>query len=143
MKKKPSYNHTRGDSPLTPCAKCAPRKKSRVMVVELAKMPIPTDPAGTIAALESMRLSPGWQIVERDLDENIAYLTRAVLEKADPLTGNEIDDAEADRLRYRLKLTQAVRDTPLRIIGKLSVTDEEDDRDDPYETADDVRKARS
>lgn len=112
------------------------------MVVELARAPVPTEAAAIVAALKAMRLSAGWQIVERDLDENIAYLTRAVIEKADPISGAEIDDAEADRLRYRLRLCQTVKDTPDRIIRQLSVPDEEEARDDPYATAEDVRKQR-
>ena len=141
--KKPSYNHTRGDSKLTPCSKCKPKKKpARVMVVKIPVPPVPTDPVGKIAALESMLLTQGWQIIEQVFAENIAFLDRAILDKQDPTTREDLTDEQVDDLRKTRKLNMEVKDTPHRIISSLRVNDDADERDDPYETADDVRQAR-
>lgn len=138
MAKKPSYNHTRGDSERTPCAKCKPKPKKkpvRFMTVELPPEPMPESNEAIVAALTALQLTPGWQYVRKVFETNIDYLTRAILTKTDPASGKSLTDAEIDEIRFKREVTIEVAATPTRIIKDLAPSPEYVDARDPYLTA--------
>jgi len=111
-----------------------PQKKKEAIVV-----PIPQPKAIEInevdritGALTALQASEGWAIILKVLNENIAYLEKAILEKKDPASGEGLDDKEIDDARYKRSLNIDLRDTPQNYIRIVRDSGQEPENYDPY-----------
>lgn len=117
-------------------------KKNKVITVPIPKPEAPTEVDRVVAALKVLVVSEGWQIIRRILDENIKYLEQAILEKVDPLTKEELTDAEVESLRYKRSLNIELKETPNNYIKVVQKTEKEPEDYDPfYKAAKEMRKS--
>ena len=110
----------------------AKKKPVPFMTVDLPKGETPTAVENVKLALDAMVVSPGWQIIRKILDDNIAFLETAILEKVDPKTKISISDEEVEKLRYKRSLNIEVRDTPANYKKHLDNTGIVPKDFDPY-----------
>ena len=121
-------------------------KKTKVMTVEIPKQEAPALNAveNVIASLTSLQASQGWAIVVKILNDNIAYLEKAILEKVDPITKEVLTDAEVEILRIKRGLNIDLRDTPgnyskvVKDVGEVPV-----EYDPFFKTNADIIKAKN
>jgi len=120
-------------------------KQKEVIIAPVPKASVPVSPANIVAALTALEASEGWLIIRKVLDENIAYLEKAILDKVDPKTKELLNDEEVEMARIKRGLNIEVRDTPQNYANFVSQGGEEStgERDfDPYwKSADEMRKA--
>jgi hypothetical protein len=107
---------------------------TEVMIAQTEKSTAPQ--AGSeseLLALEALEVSMGWQIIQRILKENIAYLEKTILDKIDPFTKAEVLEEEADKLRYKREVSKEFLDTPGNYMRLLRKSDEPEKKDpDPF-----------
>ncbi len=114
------------------------------MIAMVPKPEAPSEADNIIASMASLQASPGWAIVVKIINENIAYLEKAILEKIDPATGIKLSDQEVEVLRIKRSLNIDVRDTPQNYAQVIRETNETPHDYDPYfKTNDDIIKARN
>ena len=102
------------------------------MTVPIPKPEAPSAADTVIGALASLVASQGWAIVVKILNDNIAYLEKAILDQVDPITKEPLTDAEADKLRTKRDLNTEVRDTPQNYSKVVKDTGEVPEDFDPY-----------
>jgi predicted phage-related endonuclease len=108
------------------------KKKPITMTVEVPKPKPPIGIDSIKAALDSLEVSTGWQIIRRILDDNIKYLETAILEKIDPITKTSLTDEEVEKLRYKRSLNIEIKDTPKNYRQVLDDTGKAPKDFDPY-----------
>lgn len=95
--------------------------------------------------LEQMLALPGWQILKKMLESNLANVEQAIILKVDPESGMKITEAEVDEFRIQYAQIKQLLATPRRLIKMLSAPKEEtgDMTYDPYQqSADPVVERR-
>lgn len=115
-------------------------KKTKVMTVPVPKAEASNEADLQVNALKSLVASAGWAIIVRILDENIAYLEKAILEKKDPASGLELTDEEVEKLRYKRGLNIELKGTPGKYSQTLLDIEKVPENFDPYWNMDDLRK---
>jgi hypothetical protein len=75
--------------------------------------------------------SPGWQLIEKILDENIEVVKKQILSGLDE-EGKKIPEEMIDRLRDKLKLNEDLKDLPKNMIKTFTTTETEVPNADPY-----------
>lgn len=114
------------------------------MTVPIPKQEAPAMDAieNIVAALASMKASQGWAIIVKILNDNIAYLEKAILDKVDPVSRKELSNEEVEILRTKRGLNIELRDTPDNYTKVVKDTGEIPTDYDPYfKTNDDIVKA--
>lgn len=91
-----------------------------------------------LSALKTLITHPGWLLIEKILDSNIAF----VKEQLEIGTGEEETKESIERLRDKLRVYKEVKDTPRNIITKLERGEEEEVITDPYEDVDQLRERK-
>lgn len=107
-------------------------KKIKIMTVPTAKPKSPDAVETVLGALMSLQASTGWAIIVKILNENIAYLEQAILNKVDPTTQVPLSDAEVELLRTKRTLNIDLRDTPENYSKAVKDTGEVPTEYDPY-----------
>jgi hypothetical protein len=127
-----------------------PKKTTKVKIVKKAKLfivPVPKPEApnaieNIVGALASLQCSEGWAILVKILNDNIAYLERAILDKVDPLSKAPLTDIEVELLRTKRNLNIELRDTPSNYSKLVVDTGEVPEDFDPFfHTKDEIDKA--
>lgn len=121
----------------------ARKKTKEVITVPIPKTEISNEANSQIGALNSLVASAGWAMIVRILNENIAYLERAILEKKDPASGIELTDEEVEKLRYKRGLNMELKDTPQKYGRTLLEMGEVPENFDPYWSKEDIKKMES
>jgi len=107
-------------------------KKTKTIVKKIAK-PVPSKNAeGQVLELRALLMTPGWQIVRKNISDNIEVLKFQILRKINFNTKKELADPEVDRLRDQLNFMEDIIDTPEKIIEQLSPSEETEEDPDPY-----------
>lgn len=113
-----------------------PTKKKKEVKVMTVPMPKPNNKPSAVAdiigAMASLQASQGWAIIVKILDDNIAYLDKSIIEKADPATHATLSDEEVDVLRMKRSLNVDVRDTPANYTEVVKAEDTAPEEFDPY-----------
>lgn len=118
------------------------QKIKDVMTVPMPKPEAPSAADNVIGALASLQASQGWAIVVKVINDNIAYLEKAILEKIDPLSKAPLSDAEVEILRTKRSLNIDLRETPQNYAKVVRDTGEVPEEYDPYfKTNSDIIKA--
>ncbi len=106
----------------------------KVMTVPIPKQEAPEEGEvkNTIAALVALQASAGWAILVKILNDNIAYLEQAILDKIDPRTREALTDKEIEVLRIKRSLNIEVRDTPANYSRVVRDVEGEPEEYDPY-----------
>ena len=113
------------------------------ITVTLPKPEIPRVVEDMIASLTSMQATQGWAIMVKILNDNIAYLEKAILEKIDPVSKAILTDAEVEILRVKRNLNIDLRDTPQTYSKVVREAGEVPEEYDPYfQTNDEIKKAK-
>jgi 5-bromo-4-chloroindolyl phosphate hydrolysis protein len=107
-------------------------KKKKVIVGKVAKVVPSKTVEGQVLELRALLMSPGWQIVRKNISDNIEVLKFQILRKIDFNTKKELADSEVDRLRDQLNFMEDIIDTPEKIIEQLSPNEEMEEDPDPY-----------
>lgn len=96
----------------------------------------------TLGALMSLQASTGWAIIVGILNDNIAYLEQAILNKIDPVSKLALSDAEIEILRTKRALNIELRETPANYTKVVKDTGDIPTEYDPYfKTNNDIIKA--
>jgi exosome complex RNA-binding protein Rrp4 len=118
------------------------QKRIKIMTVPMEKPQAPSAVDMVIGALASLQASQGWAIIVKILNENIAYLEKAILEKIDPETKQSLNDAEVEILRTKRNLNIELRETPTNYSKVVQTSGEIPTEYDPYfKTNNDIIKA--
>ena len=114
------------------------------MTVQLPKVEAPSAIENVVGALASLQASTGWALIVKILNENIAYLEQAIINKIDPLSKEPLTDKEVEEARLKRSLTIDLRETPTNYSKQVKDTGEVPEEFDPYfKTNDEIRKAKS
>lgn len=114
---------------------------SEVKTVQLEKQEAPRKPAEIISALESLKATRGWGLIEKIFTENIQYVERAILDKKDPDTKMELSDEEIEVLRIKRSLNIDVLNTIDNYIKAVTINNIEPKNYDPYyDTMDEINE---
>jgi hypothetical protein len=90
-----------------------------------------------ISNFTTLKDHPGWKLIEQILDGNLEVL-REQLE-------NGVEDetpSDTNRIRDKIALTKAFKNTPTIMIGKLQSNETIVPSSDPYETLEQMKKRR-
>jgi hypothetical protein len=117
-------------------------KKKEILIVPVPKPEAPTESERMIAAMKSLEMNEGWNLVVKILDDNIAYLERAIINKKDPISDEVLSDVETDKLRDKVFLQRELKNTPQNYIKLLEEKGEVPENYDPFWSAEDLAKAR-
>jgi ATP-dependent Lon protease len=90
-----------------------------------------------ISNFTTLKDHPGWKLIEEILDENLKVLREQLENGEEEETKDDID-----RIRDKIALTKAFRNTPEEMIKKLQSNETISPMPDPYDTIDQVRKRR-
>lgn len=126
-------------------AKKIAKTKKKIGKVIVAQVPKPEASAvdNVIGALTSLQATQGWAIVVKILNDNIAYLEKAIIDKTDPDTKAPLTNDEVEILRIKRSLNIDLRETPKNYAKVVSDTGEVPEEFDPYfKTNDEIIKAR-
>lgn len=94
-----------------------------------------------LATLEAGKQSEFWILMCKIIDGNIEYLSQQLLNGIDGDNKEASKDLE-DRLRDKLKVLKEIRNTPESMISKYTSNDQEVPSFDPYQTSEQLKKAR-
>jgi hypothetical protein len=119
-------------------------KDKKIIVIPIKKRKAETESTNVIAALMDLQVNPGWAIIVKNINDNIAFLEQAILEKRDPVTKIDLSDAEVETLRIKRSLNIDIRDTPANYIKVVQETEEVPEDFDPYfKTNEEIIKAKN
>lgn len=102
------------------------------MTVPVPEAEAPKEVGDIIAALTSMQATTGWAVIVKILNENIAYLENAIIEKIDPVSKEKLTEKETDLFRKMRGLNLDLLNTPKNYIQVLKDTSEVPIEYDPY-----------
>ena len=92
-----------------------------------------------VSAFTNLLNDEGWKILEQIWDKNIEIIKRQLEEGL----GEDETKNDVDRLREKLALLRAVKNTPTSMIQKLTAGEPEQPSLDPFLTIDELKKARN
>lgn len=95
--------------------------------------------ASAVSAFLSLLQHPGWQLLEQMLDIDIEFL-RDQLESEG---GEGETKGDVDLIRKQLRFYKEHRNKPKQMIEKLQAPPDQVPNDDPYDTVESLKKARS
>lgn len=115
-------------------------KKKEVVSPNLKQELPPVGAEAVIIALKSLMASSGWAEIKRILNENIKYIEACILDRRDPLTRDDIQEADIEILRLKRSLNIDLRDTPENYLKLLEEEGEVPENYDPYfKTVDEIK----
>jgi len=88
------------------------KRTKKIMTVPIPRPEAASDPKDIIGALKSLQASRGWAVILGILDDNIAYLEKAILDKIDPRTKLPLSETEIEDARTKRSLNIELRDIP-------------------------------
>ncbi len=117
-------------------------KIKEVMTVPMPEQKAPDAVESIVGALMSLQTSQGWAIIVKILNDNIAYLEKAILDKIDPATKEVLSDKDVEELRVKRGLNIELRDTPQNYTKVVKDNGTVPEEYDPYfKTKADIIKA--
>lgn len=120
------------------------KRRIKIMTVPTPEPEVPKEVENVLASLLALQASNGWAIIVKILNDNIAMLEKAILEKVNPLTKTLLSDAEVEKFRERRELNIELRDMPVNYSKVLTDTEELPQNFDPYykENSDIIKESR-
>jgi hypothetical protein len=106
--------------------------KRKVMIAEVARQELGEMNEGEqLTALQVLEATQGWQIIVKNITDNIELLDRQILEKMND-DGEPLTDLDCDRLRDKRGYLREIGTTPQTIMARLKMSVPGIDNGDPY-----------
>lgn len=106
--------------------------------MENVQTPQELSDAQQIGALKELQMSIGWNMLLEVLEDNKAFLEKAILDRKDPQTGDKLSNKEIDDARHKRLLTIELIKTPQKLIRLIERSKAIEIKNfDPYESQED------
>jgi hypothetical protein len=106
--------------------------KRKVMIAKVARQELGEMSEGEqLTALQVLEATQGWQIIVKNITDNIELLDRQILEKMND-DGEPLTDLDCDRLRDKRGYLREIGTTPQTIMARLKMSVPGIDNGDPY-----------
>jgi len=120
-----------------PAKKKTTKKKAEVQKLDLSK-PLDIQNATTqqrkdyAAFLEQLKVSAGWKILERTMDDNLQIIATQIVDKVGT-DGQKLEDTEVDELRIQYNQIKQLKEMPDVLIDRFLPKESEPEQQyDPY-----------
>ena len=94
-----------------------------------------------VSGFTGLKNHPGWILFEQIMDANIKVVTKLILDGIN-LEGEKATQEETDRLRDKLRVYEEAKNTPDRMVKRLTSPVGEEPAVDPYQTVEQLKEER-